>query len=93
MRDAEIGRMPPQPRQADRGDLRGRRRILVPLTTCFNRSTSAVKFCEICRLPPKLTIAIRRSGPALASMNLPASCRARIWSPMSIDELSKNRTM
>jgi len=44
-----------------------------PLTTCFKRSASAVKFWAICTAPPKLTMAISRFGPALLSINLAAA--------------------
>src|ERR1700730_11780203 len=47
-----------------------------PVTTCFNRTASAVKFCEMCTLPPKSAIAIKRLGPAFASMNFAAAARA-----------------
>src|SRR5229473_2122152 len=47
-----------------------------PVTTCFNRTASEVKFCEMCTLPPKSAMAIKRSGPALASMNFAAAALA-----------------
>ncbi len=50
--------------------------IFRPLTVCFSRVASSVKFCAIWIVPPKLTIAISRFGPALESMNFAAACRA-----------------
>src|SRR6266446_2573698 len=47
-----------------------------PVTTCFNRAASAVKFCEMCTLPPKSTMAIKRFGPAFASINFAAAILA-----------------
>lgn len=61
------------------------------LTAVFNNSALAVKFCRICKLPPKFTTAINASGLLLLSMNLVAAFRACIWSPISIDDVSKNR--
>src|SRR5271169_6086042 len=49
---------------------------LMPITTCFNRLASAVKFCEMCTLPPKSAMAINRLGPAFASINFAAASRA-----------------
>ena len=46
----------------------------------LQRSISSVKFCAICSAPPKFATAIRRFGPALASMNFAAAWRAWIWS-------------
>src|SRR6266446_6484663 len=53
-----------------------------PLTTCFSRTESAVKFWEMRTLPPKSAIAIKRSGPALASINFAAAALAWTWSPV-----------
>jgi hypothetical protein len=50
--------------------------VFRPITTCFNRLGSAVKFCEMCTLPPKSAIAIKRSGPAFASINFAAASLA-----------------
>ena len=46
------------------------------ITTCFKRVASAVKFCEMCTLPPKSAMAIKRFGPALASINFAAAILA-----------------
>src|ERR1022692_4980240 len=46
-------------------------------TTCFKRSASAVKFCEMCTVPPKSAMAIKWSGLAFASINFAAASRAR----------------
>ncbi len=48
----------------------------MPFTTCFNRWASDVKFCEMRTLPPKSAMAIKRSGPALASINFAAASLA-----------------
>src|SRR5580704_919121 len=50
----------------------------IPITTCFKRSASAVKFCEMCTVPPKSAMAIKRPGPALASINFAAAALAWI---------------
>src|SRR6202158_308554 len=47
--------------------------VFIPITTCFKRLASAVKFCEMCTLPPKSAMAIKRSGPAFASINFAAA--------------------
>src|ERR1700722_4086764 len=49
---------------------------LKPLTTCFKRAASAVKFWVIRTVPPNSAIAIKRLGPALASINFAAAVRA-----------------
>ena len=64
-----------------------------PLTTLFNRSAFAVKFCAIWSEPPKFTMAIRRLGPALASMNFAAAWRACNCIAGSMVELSKKSTI
>jgi len=50
--------------------------VFNPITTCFRRPASAVKFCEMWTVPPNSAIAINRSGPAFASMNFAAAARA-----------------
>jgi hypothetical protein len=45
-------------------------------TTCFNLSALEVKFCAMCREPPKSTIAIKCSSETFLSINFPAACRA-----------------
>src|SRR5580704_17536053 len=47
-----------------------------PPTAACSRSTFAVKFCTMRKVPPKSTTAISRSGPALASINFFAAPRA-----------------
>jgi hypothetical protein len=65
---------------------------LIPDAARFNKSALAVKFCSIRSDPPNSTTAIRLFGPAFASINFVAALRALIWSGISIEELSKNKT-
>jgi hypothetical protein len=65
---------------------------LTPDAARFSKSALAVKFCRIRRAPPNSTTAIKLFGPAFASMNCVAARRANIWSGISMEELSKNRT-
>ena len=43
--------------------------LLTPETAARSKTELAVKFCTMRSDPPKSTTAIRRSGPALASIN------------------------
>src|SRR5271169_5615406 len=61
--------------------------VFIPLTTRFRRAASAVKFWVTLRTPPNSTIAIKRLGPALASINLAAASRALACSSNSMLEL------
>ena len=51
---------------------------LMPETAARSNNELAVKFCTMRSEPPKSTTAIKRSGPAFASMNFCAAPRAWI---------------
>jgi hypothetical protein len=50
--------------------------FFTPDTAACSKLALAVKFCTILKEPPKSTTAIRRSGPAFASINFFAAPRA-----------------
>ena len=52
--------------------------LFTPDTAARSTSAFAVKFCTMRSDPPKSTTAIKRSGPAFASMNFLAAFRAWI---------------
>src|ERR1700733_961840 len=75
---AAVGGTPRDATIADGSPLGETADPFAPFTTCFRRAASAVKFCEMRTVPPNSAIAIKRSGPALASINLAAASRALI---------------